>query len=1009
MVECKIWTIECVMFSQAHGEPQSNLLARIVRFLDAKDLNIDSIHDLISESTTAQRVPAFAFLSYWLSTNANSDKVQPKIVQAVYSIIQDIANKVPPVILFSGISDLNWNTHQPHVAGSSFLRQSYDRLQAIREMATPSTHNRILRWPQVLDHEMHAPFDKFPILSEVESDPKYQLENAVHVQRLICNRSPLEAFALMMRQKNSKLVITWALIELIRKLNFRRNIKHVELLHMFHNVISYASALAQSAHIDGQLLCQFIQTLPTVSPFLMLAISNQIVPTDYLFSFLLPPKMAIGFLPREEAKVVFLECYKFVDMSDDHELDAFLEVVPEIVFMAFFSATPEQKPLLPGDGLAEVMINLHTHPITIGDKVGMILNEAKRQLRPEILCAMHRHTLGGVIRHVLHKEVIPGSRRIELDTNRGEGADAWKLVATILAQRSPMSSEELERSLFVQYVFRDQELIWFGRLMKFGAHVLADMPLQRRILPFLLARLKDENPNVVLTARLILTKFLISGVLRLNATVINELKQCEDVFVVLEYIEALDGFTHTDQVDELKQLKDLRDSLIAKLPFTCETSGRFWITGVQLRPPNGSTTKWNELSRQTIGVIQNIMQTDPQVDLLRSIDVPVYLLVRVLCLYKPWMANPIRSRGLTGLIAESLRDTRCDYPKDPLVPVRRCDLALTTAHTLLKRLLYCYDTDSAEALLDRMEELLKGEPLLQHWLFRFTHTMYGFLTPQIRTRLMGIVEYLPDGKDCFIPEGPKQIRKMMRRLCGTGIALNQNPSTIQKEYQSQSSRLETYYAICLLLRNISIEQLVNELVAPFFDHRLLVDDKDLAFERMAHIIAEMPKEIGIRFIQQAMSRPLTISVINSLRLIVTCAPLDMFQEICCMAQVLIHQDKTKVYPFMSVIMPCINRLKSDDRTATQLLCGLLESVDSSMPIELQESVIDAVGLVYVMYKLHKSRPELITAAKKFAPELKAIIASSLDVDFDFGQTCRGVGDQVTGRHMVQHSSLVFWQ
>jgi hypothetical protein len=75
---------------------------------------------------------------------------------------------------------------------------------------------------------------------------------------------------------------------------------------------------------------------------------------------------------------------------------------------------------------------------------------------------------------------------------------------------------------------------------------------------------------------------------------------------------------------------------------------------------------------------------------------------------------------------------------------------------------------------------------------------------------------------------------------------------------------------------------------------------------------------------------------------------------------------------------------------------MLETVGFSTAIRLQESVFDAVGLIYVSFRLHKSKPQLINAAKNVAPELTIIIVSSLDVEFEFSQTQALQAKTVTG-------------
>jgi hypothetical protein len=86
---------------------------------------------------------------------------------------------------------------------------------------------------------------------------------------------------------------------------------------------------------------------------------------------------------------------------------------------------------------------------------------------------------------------------------------------------------------------------------------------------------------------------------------------------------------------------------------------------------------------------------------------------------------------------------------------------------------------------------------------------------------------------------------------------------------------------------------------------------------------------------------------------------------------------------MSAVMPSFHRMAGDEETATHLLVGLLQNVQTSTPRELQENVLDAVSVVCVTLKLQKSKAALITAASEFQPDLKVILATALDVEFRF--------------------------
>jgi hypothetical protein len=134
------------------------------------------------------------------------------------------------------------------------------------------------------------------------------------------------------------------------------------------------------------------------------------------------------------------------------------------------------------------------------------------------------------------------------------------------------------------------------------------------------------------------------------------------------------------------------------------------------------------------------------------------------------------------------------------------------------------------------------------------------------------------------------------------------------------------------------------------------------------------------------------------------AAIDVLKQIGERTKELLNHDDRKLAPFMYIMMPAFSRLDSDDKTAKKFLCGLLETVGPTTPIHLQERVIDAVGFVYITFKMAKYRVELISAAKDFCDELKVIIPGSLDLEFDLShlQSLR------PKRGIKESASETFW-
>lgn len=971
------------MFSQTSG-PQNTLLSKLVRFLDTKDTSFDSINSMISESTTAQLVPAFAFLTYWLSTNANSDTVHVTVVQTVYHLIEMIAKKVPPVILFSGICDLNWTSRPPHVANLDYFRTTFSRLISIRSLVIPSLLNsKVLKWPKCLDQEIRSPFERYTMLSQAQSHPKYQMENARHVQRLIVNRKSLDAFKFLFKYRNSRPVITGAIILLITKLNRKRNITHRQLLFMFHTVISYTRVLSNQNEIDAQLLSEAIHDFPTVSPFLMLAIANVVPQLDQFFSFLIPPKIALGNLTEDEARREFFEHYRIVDMSTDTSMNELISEIPEIVFQYFLNPFKHNGVEMQGIGRDQHITTTITNIFKTGkstmDKVKYVYKLASADMiDPTVLSAMNTQLCRVAV------SIYTSSQKGPMNNT---SPNLFKLFMNILALQTPMMGDEWATKLLVTP--GEDNLDRYDSINKliirYGISFLVNLPIQKNLVPTLLRFMKvTDREDYLSVARLIIMKFLKSGPPRLSDAVVKALYECNDLITVLEYIDAIDGIQDLDQYEEGRRVAEIAEKLKEKLPFTFSDNPTFTITGFA---PDGKVRihEWNTTS-QTI--IRQMCTAESLAVFHKATNLSPELAARVWSQRNTFCVRMADYKSVIDVLCATLSNESVVSGSGTPFEIKGGEFALPVAQFALRALLVHNHEDMALVLIERMKPVLLRDSTPRHWLVHFTYRNYAWLTPRVKHALHEIVQQLPDADKYYISDGTDQVRRMIQLLHKCDMSFRQDPSTITREYQSMFDHISSYVLLSLLLKNASVEELVAQLMDPYTNFRFVIKNKEEVLCTFSRIIASLPTQISFEVFKKMMEKPVSKLIIDSMRYLLTFASFDVLKLVCVKSSELIDHDDRRLQPLMCAVMPNVTRLKSDSETATDLLCGLLSNVNTSTPIELQENVMDAVGLVYVVLKLHKSRPQLINSTIGFSPELKAIFASSLDVDVDIGKKSR---------------------
>ena len=117
----------------------SDPLLLVARYLNGEDINPDRIYGALYEANTHQLIPTFAFVFFWLSPilDTRPGKVHHERVRCAFTFIDIILNKVPPIVLFSGIGELNWGLQKPPAIILDYFANLIKRMFKIARFGCP--------------------------------------------------------------------------------------------------------------------------------------------------------------------------------------------------------------------------------------------------------------------------------------------------------------------------------------------------------------------------------------------------------------------------------------------------------------------------------------------------------------------------------------------------------------------------------------------------------------------------------------------------------------------------------------------------------------------------------------------------------------------------------------------------------------------------------------------------------------------------------------------------------
>lgn len=964
------------------------------------------------------------------SNNQSSNDVSSYVLSSMYKIIGLISLRVPPVLLLTGTFDLNWGLYQPHWLLHGFYAPINSRIIQLRSYIKPfSTYGQIVPFPPSLSYTSNSNslftmnsnknlkhqndylkqsigFNNYKrnevkslpgLALDLDNDPAYQYAILNHFKRLILNHAPLYFFKLLNEPRNPRTVLTKAIIELLKELNEERNATHEQLIFAFSSIFLYIHAFTLLNQIDGQLLCEFLQTRTYLSPFCVLAMVNHIPVNIYLFNLLTPIELLLNDI-GEQKKEIRTSQYVMVDLTTDTTLSGFIENMPLILSYYFLSTIPvDERDNCNIKDDNDILSFIHLSPLTLYNKMKEVFKIAQDRL----LGSLHVSAMGILLLRCITfslQRTLLNCAEIKMFT-----PSFCSFIKTVFAVLTTTLSDQLGAKFF-GYIPNQQKLTdltirgSFTHLFPLLLHHTTN----EHIIPFCIYASADSETNK--NANLMISKLLQCERVKLTTSVVEILKDCNDPLILLEYINAIPETTLVETCREYEGLMTIRSELMSKIKIKPLLQSRnvFIIESIDCGP-----------SQPILFAIDNMSMTSALKDasaLCKQNQEILPTILRILT-----MTNFLQNHDFSQFLVNKLRNmlSNDSYSEEGELrfEIRASDYALPIGQSLLGRLLLASHPDLAFLLLQAMAKPLINDSAPLHWIVRFSLRFRSILPQNMIELFDQIVSQLPHADTLYIREknfnqkkeeeeneskeslsesdgqsalSSEQIRRIhmfqiAQILVQRDMQLVQDPDVVNREYQSPYRHTEAFSHCSLSFSSYTDSQIAEMLVMPIFDLSRAWHKRDIACLCLAELATTMNSEVSYRYFSLLMKNNSCEMALLAGRLFIMNARIDVFKMICQECQMMIHKDDVKLDYFMRMIMPSFSRLEGDEAVATTLLCGFLESVTEKSQRVLQESVIDAVGLVYIKMKLFRARTTLINAARGFSPELKGIIASSLEI------------------------------
>lgn len=935
-------------------------LDKLDKFLNHSEGTLISIIKELENANYNILINCFSFLKTWISNPLNRNKKTSFLAFYFFGLIW---KRVPLNVLLYKNSSFK--------IGIRYLWfHFFEIYQYFNQKSFIFKKNRL---PFLVNGEFIVPSNSYQYISkdfllnmeelppEIENNSSFQNACIKYFRQLIINHVHINVFHPLLESKNSRILLTNTIINLLKELNDERDATQEELIFAFSNVLLYVNAFTLSNQIDGQILCEFIQSLPFISPFLILAMINNIPTTMYIFNLLIPTETK-----TEEGKDIQKYKYHMIDLSSTDNLTGFVTKIPAILINYFMTSSINEDDHYNNKDDNEFLAYIHLSSASLYNKMKTALSIAhERKLGP-----LHVTVMG-----ILLLRCITFSLQRTLNDcaeTRMFTPNFCNFVKTVFSILSTAFSEQLSQKFF-DLSIRDPRLI---DLSIRGASILLtpcilNQPSNNNIMKFCLYAM--DYYESYRSAHLLISKLLQCEQPKFNHDIIDSFNKSNDLFALIDFVESIFNILYIDTFKRQKEMIEIAENIINRFGIQISFQNSIFLVD----SINYTKTNINEESSKFINEFSQ-MKSNSSIRICSyfncsNINAPIiYKLISLTRTFTNFEYADFIVNQLCILLEKT---TQLEEEKVKLM-LRPCDYALPLAQSLVSRLLVFQFYELALKVLQSMIPVLIDDPAPLHWIVSFTTKYRHLLTSQIAEYLKSVVSKLKFGNEFFFYEDEQMFYKIGQLLISKENLLIHDPEEINNEYQSVYLHATAFCHCSISLSSYHHDYIAEQLLYPLNNIKSVVKNRDKVLLVFAKLSAQLHKDIAISYFSKIVHSKYWKSTISAGATFMKLIPLETFKYIC--KNLKLHINSNNLKYFLQIIQPSFYRFDGNAKLVSDFINNILLLINVNSDEETQQLCIEVSCFLYARFDLSSNKDMFIQNSQNLNSKNKFLFKSILD-------------------------------
>ena len=1004
--------------NRARDEASNNkLLSSLVKALNSKeDLSQKKLKKLIVEADNEQLIRTFHFLQFWISSRRQFDN--DSIKEKAFSLFSLLLSNIPPANLFEGYMQFNIDNSQSSLLLQDTFSSYMKRLYHISNLALECFAENIFSDVKInIDfHFVKKMMQGIKIdflMKSIEGQPMFIESFKAQVKTLIMDNWPLPSIKRMDFFKGFKLILTDALIEMIKSANFSNSSSNVELVSTFSKLFTYIYAFTTVNIIDLQILCDAMLNFWCYSPFLILEMVCNIPKFSPMYHIIFPQELGKNISNKQEALNILKCRFPIIDLSNindvnNPEADVLNEIKkPEIIYDILYyymvpSIVHDPKADFKNEHLTnyDITVNLHLSNSSLFSRCLKILNFLKTGKLNDIEIKIMNY---GVL-HFFLVQLFKNSNE-KIKANPVLNASVSNLKMKILSLIAPMPLEKLLSTFFANPededgIINNLEKIYelLNEISRTPNDLLSNRSSVNPILMYCLTivsnhkKIREKVPpqpagsgaesdlisNSFNTARYIIGKILFSVDLKITEKIEEMILNSDDIDLptIIFFISAFEDVKSTIFYYEYITIHQIKEKLIDHIPFNILSKSplEYEIT------INKEKLKFlNEPSKEYVNRIESKLKSDfAYVENELQFKGPNKKTAK--SKYKGSIWNKARNDIGLFIILLYLKLQDKHYLKfinKTFLPQSHIQPMILLYGT--RRFLSFLDLNSNFSnMIFKFIEIIIHQYNNNLITFNelkiiFFYCYHKFKENNILSQFYNSITNKDSYKTVF--EGKVFITLKMTDIINYIY-------NYRNSFKYRYEELKSIIIICILIKRNNNDDIINFLFEPIKAFQYHSSDREGEGKEIVSIAANMPNDISFGFFLKLTELPISNLVISMSKYMLKRVNFDVLCRVCTYFHNSAGNDNETTTILIKSLIPNSIRFYGSDKHFENFLKALIKSIPEGSSLEKQEEILDIILMTnryFLNPQNEKLREDLIAtmnANKATLPRIRSALATN---------------------------------